>query len=98
MKDELLKAIDSEAARSRVRRSALVQAAVRRYLEERKNEREASAIRREMDEACQGMNGLAEKLGRWDPVSVIRESRDSRFLRVREPRRRYHSDARKRRR
>jgi hypothetical protein len=50
-----------------------------------------------MDEAGRGMDTLAEKLGSWDPVKVIREFRDSRSHRVREPRRRYRATSRKKR-
>jgi predicted transcriptional regulator len=89
LKEELLKAIDAEAAESRTRRSALIQAALKAYLEARQKEREAAEIRREMDEASKGMDALAEKLGKWDPVKVIREFRDGRSLRVREPRKPY---------
>ena len=95
LKDELLKAIDAEAAESRTNRSALVQSALTRYLETRRKEREEAEIRRGMDEACRGMDALADKLGKWDPVKVIRQFRDSRSLRVGEPRRRYRATTRK---
>ena len=97
LKDELLKAIDAEATESHTNRSALVQSALTRYLEARRKEREEAEIRRDMDEACRGMDALADKLGKWDPVKVIREFRDSRSLRVREPRARYRATTRKRR-
>ena len=86
LKDDLLEAIDTEAAGSRINRSALIQLALRRYLDSRRKEREEAESRREMDEACRGMDALADKLGNWDPVRVIREFRDSRALGVREPR------------
>lgn len=96
LKDELLQSIDAEAAESGMNRSALVQAALIRFLEARRKEREEAAIRRDMEEAGRGMDALAEKLGDWDPVRVIREFRDSRALRVREPRARYRKATRKR--
>ena len=95
--DDLLKAIDAEAAGSRISRSALIQAALKGFLEARRREREEAERRRGMEEACRGMDTLAEKLGSWDPVKVIREFRESRVLRVREPRKRYRAANRKRR-
>ena len=97
LKDELLKAIDDEALESRINRSALVQSALTRYLEMRRKEREEAATRREMEEACEGMDALADKLGMWDPVKVIRGLRDIRSVRVRERQKRYRSTTRKRR-
>ena len=95
LKDDLLKAIDAEANESRVKRSALIQSALADYLAARRREREEAETRREMDEAGRGMDALAEKLGKWDPVKVIREFRDRRSLRVREPRKRYRAATRK---
>jgi predicted transcriptional regulator len=97
LKDDVLKAVDAEAAEARMNRSALVQAAILRYLEARRKEREEAAIRGEMEEAVRGMDALAEKLGDWDPVRAIREFRDSRSMRVHEPRQRYARTRSKRR-
>jgi len=97
LKDEILKQIDAEAAGSRINRSALIQSALTRYLETRRKEREEAETRREMEEAGRGMDALADKLGRWDPVKVIRDFRDSRSLRVHEPRERYRATTRKKR-
>ncbi len=97
LKDELLEAVDAEAAVSRMRRSALIQTALAGYLEVRRKEREAGEIRREMEEAARGMDALADKLGIWDPVKLIREFRDNPSLRARDPRRRYRARTRKRR-
>ena len=97
LKEELLKAIDAEVAESRTNRSALVQSALTRYLDARRKEREEAETRREMEEACRGMDALADKLGNWDPVKVIREFRDSRARAAREPRTRYRAPTRKRR-
>ena len=93
--DELLAAIDAEAADSRVGRSALVQAALTRYLDARRKEREEAQVRREMDEAGRGMDALAEKLGAWDPLKVIREFRETRAIGVQEPKVRYRARKRK---
>jgi len=84
LKAELLQAIDAEAAGSRINRSALIQSALMNYLEARRKEREHAQASREMAVAARGMDALAEKLGRWDPVGVIREFRESRASRVRE--------------
>ena len=58
LKDELLKAIDAEAAQSRTNRSALIQSVLTGYLEARRREREEAEIRREMEEACRGIRDL----------------------------------------
>jgi predicted transcriptional regulator len=94
LKNDLLTAIDAEAAGSRMNRSALIQSALSQYLEERRKEREEAQARREMEEAGRGMDALAEKLGRWDPVRVIREFRGGRLLRISKPVRRYRSKSR----
>jgi len=94
LSDDLLKAIDAEATDSRVGRSTLAQSALTRYLDARRKEKEEAQVRREMDEACRGMDALAEKLGAWDPVKVIRESRETRASGVREPKARYRAKKR----
>lgn len=81
---ELLAAMDAEAANNRIGRSAFVQSALTRYLEDLRVEREATLVRREMDEACRGMDALAQKLGSWDPVPIIREFRENRAVGVHE--------------
>lgn len=97
LKDELLEAIDAEAAGARMKRSALIQSALVAYLADRKREREEAVTRRDMEAAGGEMDGLAEKLGRWDPVKIIRDLRDSRSVRVREKAKRYRAAGRKRR-
>jgi predicted transcriptional regulator len=97
LNEELLKAVDAEAAGSSMNRSALIQAALTEYLKTRRLEREEAEKRRQMEEAGRGMDDLAEKLGSWDPVKVIRGFRDSRSLRVAERRGRYRAVGRKRR-
>jgi hypothetical protein len=83
--DQLLQAIDAEAEESHIDRSTLVQSALSRYLDAVRGEREEASLRQEMDDACRGMDALADKLGPWDPVKVIRECRETRAMTVHEP-------------
>ncbi|MFQ5829430.1 MAG: ribbon-helix-helix protein, CopG family [Candidatus Methylomirabilia bacterium] len=94
LKDDQLKALDSEAGRAGMSRSAFLQAALLKYLDIRRREREEAEAQRRMDEACKRMDELAEKLGDWDPVRIIREFRDSRY--GGKPLRKWPSGARKR--
>jgi predicted transcriptional regulator len=93
--DDLLQALDAEAAAGRVKRSAFVQTALRNFLESRRKAREDAELRRGMDGACDTMDGLAAKLGEWDPVEAIRENRDRRFA-LAEPRARRSAKRRRR--
>lgn len=77
MSDQLLKAVDAEAERERINRSALLQKAAENYLQQLHQQREEAERRRKMQEACKRMDELAEKLGDWDPVAIIRKFRDS---------------------
>lgn len=77
--DDLLKAVDAEAERVGTNRSALIQTALTNYLEAQRRAREDAEVQRRMDEACKKMDALAEKLGDWDPVAIIREFRASRY-------------------
>ncbi len=95
LSDDLLKAVDAEANASGVGRSTLVQAALNRYLDDRRREREETERRRDMELACRGIDALAEKLGAWDPVKVIREFRDNRHVAVHEPKSAYRARQRK---
>ena len=79
LKDDLLKAVDSEAEQARTNRSALIQAALTRYLEAQRKAREEAECQRRMDEACKRMDAIADKLGAWDPVGIIRQFRDTRY-------------------
>ena len=83
LKDDLLKAVDTEAAEAGTNRSALIQAALTEYLETRQKAREAAEAQQRMDDACKKMDALAQKLGRWDPVKIIREFRDARSSKAR---------------
>src|SRR5262245_1159258 len=94
LQDDLLEQIDNEAESAQTNRSALIQMALTAYLEARRKEREEARIREDRKEASRRMDKLAEKLGDWDPVRVIREFRDSRS-RLREPVRRYRAKRRK---
>ena len=75
--DELLKVIDEEAEQAGINRSALIQAALSDFLAARQKEREEEERQRKIEEACREMDKLAEKLGDWDPVAIIRGFRDS---------------------
>lgn len=88
LKDDLLKAVDTEAEQAGINRSALIQAALKGYLEAQRRAREEAEAQRRMDEACKRMDALAEKLGDWNPVAIIREFRSSRYGPVRRPNRR----------
>lgn len=76
--DGLLKAIDEQADREGVSRSALLQRAAGLYLDRARQERDAAERRARMEEACRRMDELAKKLGVWDPVRAIRRARDAR--------------------
>ena len=84
--DQLLQAIDAEAEESHIGRSRLVQFALAQYLDAIRREREEARLKQEMNDACRGMDALAEKLGPWDPVKMIREFRETRAMTVHEPR------------
>jgi metal-responsive CopG/Arc/MetJ family transcriptional regulator len=77
MSDDLLKAVDAEAEQEGIKRSALLQRAAEAYLLRLNQEREEAERRRKMEEACKRMDELAERLGDWDPVAIIRKFRDS---------------------
>lgn len=83
LSDDLLKAVDKEVEQAGTNRSALIQTALREYLEAQRRAREQAEARKRMEEACKKMDALAEKLGDWDPVRIIREFRDTRYGRVR---------------
>ena len=82
LNDDLLSAIDAEAKRAGTNRNALVEAALLDYLEVRQRARKEADSQRRMDEACMRMDALAEKLGDWDPVKIIRPFRGPHYRRV----------------
>lgn len=88
LKEDLLKAVDTEAKQAETNRSALIQTALAQYLETQRRAREEVEAQRRMDEACKKMDAIAQKLGAWDPVSIIRKFRDARYGVTRRPRRR----------
>ncbi len=77
MSDDLLKAVDAEAEQEGINRSALLQKVAEAYLQQARQQREELERRRKMQEACKRMDELAERLGDWDPVAIIRKFRDS---------------------
>ena len=77
MTDELLKEVDAEAEQEGTNRSALLQKAAEAYLRHARHQRNEAERRRKMAEACKRMDELAERLGDWDPVAIIRKFRDS---------------------
>ncbi len=79
MKDDLLKAIDAQAEEEGLNRSALLQKAAEMYLQQARQRRVEIERRRKMEDACKRMDELAEKLGAWDPVPIIRRFRDARY-------------------
>ncbi len=77
LKDELLDEINEEAKEEGTNRSALIQAALEKYIENKRREREDEEKRQRMQEASRKMDALAKKLGKWDPQATIRKFRDS---------------------
>ena len=77
LQDELLDQINREAEEEETNRSALIQAALEEYLQAKRKKREEEERRKKMKEACERMDRLAKKLGRWDAQAIIRESRDT---------------------
>ncbi len=76
--EDLLQDADAEARRLGMKRSAFFRRALTRHLEELKRSRDEEEARHRMGEACRKMSAVAEKLGEWDPVGVIRDFRDRR--------------------
>ena len=77
LKDELLDEINEEAKEERTNRSALIQSALEKYIEAKRQQREEKKEQKRMKEACDRMDRLAKKLGRWDAQGIIRKFRDS---------------------
>ena len=76
--DQILEELDRAAADEHTSRSGLIQTAAKRYLEERRLEKEMANRKRKMKQAALKMDRLAEKFGTWDGVRTIREFRDQR--------------------
>jgi len=77
LKDDLLDAINEEAKEEGTNRSAFIQAALEKYIEAKRREREEEEKRKKMQEASRKMDALAKKLGKWDPQATIRRFRDT---------------------
>ena len=77
LKDELLAEINREAEAEETNRSALIQAALEKYIEAKRREREQEEKRKKMHEASRKMDALAKKLGDWDAQATIRKFRDT---------------------
>ena len=77
LKDELLDEINREAEAEKTNRSAFIQTALEKYIEAKRREKQEKEEQKKMQEACERMDRLAAKLGRWDAQGVIRKFRDS---------------------
>jgi len=77
LKDKLLDEINDAAKEEGTNRSAFIQAAVEKYIEAKRREREEEEKRKKMQEASRKMDALAKKLGKWDPQATIRRFRDT---------------------
>jgi post-segregation antitoxin (ccd killing protein) len=77
LKDELLEAINREAEAEEINRSALIQAALEKYIDAKRREREEEEKRKKMQDASRKIDALAKKLGDWDPQATIRKFRDT---------------------
>ena len=77
LKDELLDEINREVEVENTNRSSLIQSALEKYLEAKRKKREEEEKRKKMKEACERMDRLAKKLGRWDAQAIIRKFRDT---------------------
>ena len=77
LRDNLLDAVNREANDEKTNRSALIQAALEKYIETKRRGREEEEKRKKMQEASRKMDALAKKLGKWDPQATIRKFRDT---------------------
>jgi metal-responsive CopG/Arc/MetJ family transcriptional regulator len=76
LKDELLDEVNQQAKEEGSNRSALIRAAVEKYIDAKRRDREKAQKRRKMLDAARRMDALAKKLGNWDPQATIRKFRD----------------------
>ena len=77
LKDKLLDEINEEAKEEGTNRSALIQSALEKYIEDKRRQREEAEKRKKMQEASRKMDAVAKKLGKWDPQATIRKFRDT---------------------
>ncbi len=78
MPDDVLQMVDHAATAEHLTRSAFLQKAARRYLEEKRLAQEAFERKQRMQQAAANMDKLANKFGKWDGVGTIRQFRDRR--------------------
>jgi metal-responsive CopG/Arc/MetJ family transcriptional regulator len=77
LKDALLDEINREAEAEGTNRSALIQAALEKYIVAKRHEREEEEKRKKMREASGKIDALAKKLGDWDAQATIRKFRET---------------------
>jgi metal-responsive CopG/Arc/MetJ family transcriptional regulator len=77
LSDQLLDEINQQAKEEGRNRSALIQAALEKYIEAKRRGREEEEKRKKAQEASLKMDALAKKLGDWDPQAKIRKFRDT---------------------
>jgi metal-responsive CopG/Arc/MetJ family transcriptional regulator len=77
LNDQLLDEINRQAKEEGINRSALIQAAVEKYIEAKRRGRQEAQKRGKMQDASRKMDALAKKLGEWDPQATIRKFRDA---------------------
>jgi metal-responsive CopG/Arc/MetJ family transcriptional regulator len=70
LSDQLLDEINQQAKGEGINRDTLIQAAVEKYIEAKRREREEEEKRRKMQDASRKMDALAKKLGDWNPQSL----------------------------
>ena len=78
MPEDILQAVDHAATEEKLTRSAFLQKAARRYMDEKRLEKEANERKQRMQKAAANMDKLADKFGKWDGVGTIRQFRDRR--------------------
>ncbi len=78
MPEDILQAVDHAATEEKLTRSAFLQKAARRYMDEKRLEKEADERKQRMQKAAANMDKLANKFGKWDGVGTIRQFRDRR--------------------
>ena len=76
LKDKLLDEIDAEAIKKHTNRNAVIRAALEKYIDGKRREREEGESRKRMRNACRKIDMLARKLGEWSAESTIRKFRN----------------------
>jgi hypothetical protein len=84
LSDQLLQEIDLEAKDEGTNRTALIQAALKKFIEAKRHGREEEKKYRKMREGSRKMDALAKKLGKWDAQTTIRKFRDNKFKKRRD--------------